>query len=102
MKVFLSPLAEHKIALLLDYLESNWSAKSRTDFLTKLSKSFNQISNQPRSYPESTEFPNLYKCVVTKQTSYFYRITAEEIEVITLIDNRQDPDEIAEELKHWR
>ncbi len=102
MSVFLSPIAERKLELLLDYLESNWSRKTRDDFLSKLIKSFNQVSNHPKSCPESQEFANLFKCIVTKQTSFYYRIKSKEIEVITITDNRQDPDKISEEIKHWR
>ena len=66
MKVFLSPLAENKIQLLLDYLEQEWSIKTREDFLSKLIKKINQISKQPKSCIKSKDFPNLYKCIVTK------------------------------------
>ncbi len=101
MKVFLSPLADRKLELLLDYLETNWSLQIREDFLVKMDKYFRQISKQPRSCPESGELPNLFKCVVTKQSSFFYRIFTNEIEIITIIDNRQDPIQIVEEIKKW-
>ena len=99
MKVFLSPLAEKKIQLLLEYLEQEWSIKTREDFLSNLIKKFEQISNHPHSCIKSNEYPNLHKCFVTKQTSFFYRIKSNEIEVITLIDNRQNPEKIGEEIK---
>ena len=102
MRVFLSPIAERKLEILLEYLESNWSRKTRDNFLERLLKSFNQISNHPKSCPESREFANLFKCTVTKQTSFYFRIKANEIEVITIVDNRQDPDKISAEIKHWR
>jgi hypothetical protein len=57
--------------------------------------SFTRISHHPESCPKSSEFPNLYKCVVTEQTSYFYRIINNDIEIITVFDNRQDPTSIA-------
>jgi plasmid stabilization system protein ParE len=102
MKVFLSPLAEKKIQFLLEYLEQEWSIKSREIFITKLLKKLDQISRQPNSCINSKEYPNLYKCIVTKQTSLFYRINSDEIEVITLIDNRQDPEKIEIEIrKHF-
>lgn len=102
MKVFLSPLAEKKIQLLLEYLEKEWSLNSREDFLSQLVKKFDLISQQPKNCIESKDFPNLYKCIVTKQTSFFYRIKSDEIEVITLVDNRQDPEKIEEEIrKHF-
>jgi plasmid stabilization system protein ParE len=71
MKVFLSPIAERKIQLLLEYLGNNWSKKVRRDFLLKLDRKIKQISNQPESCIKSKEFPNLYKCMVTHQTSLF-------------------------------
>ncbi len=74
MQVFLSPIAERKLELLLAYLESNWSRKTRDNFLEKLLKSFKQISDYPKSCPESQEFANLFKCAVSKQTSFYYRI----------------------------
>ena len=102
MRIFLSPIAERKLELLLEYLETNWSRKTRDNFLSKLLKSFKQVSNHPNSCPESLEFANLFKCIVTKQTAFYYRIKSNEIEVITITDNRQDPDKIFEEIKHWR
>ncbi len=101
MKVILSPLAEWKIEKLLEYLELEWSKKSRDKYLNTLLKSFDQISRNPKSCPESIEFPNLYKRVVTKQSSYFYRIVGERIEIIDLIDNRQNPDSIQAEIEKY-
>jgi plasmid stabilization system protein ParE len=100
MKVYLSPLAEKKTQLLLKFLETEWSTKSKDEFVSKLLNKFSQISNQPKNCPESKAFSGLYKCIVTKQTSFFfYRIKADEIEVITVTDNRQEPEIIQQEIK---
>lgn len=61
MKVDISPLAQWKIEELLDYLETEWSVKSKEKFWSLLLKAFEQITNHPRSVPESLEFPNLFK-----------------------------------------
>ena len=98
MKVYLSPLAEKKIELLLDYLEHEWSVRSKEEFVLKLIKKFNLISRHPKSCVRSENVPNLYKCIVTPQTSFYYRIKSNEIEVITLIDTRQDPKKSMEEI----
>lgn len=98
MKVFISPLAEKKIKILLVYLEQEWSVKSKEKFLAVLYRRINLISRNPKSCQSSTEFPNLYKCLVNKHSSFYYRIKEKEIEIITLIDNRQNPDKIAEEI----
>ncbi|MCP9754224.1 type II toxin-antitoxin system RelE/ParE family toxin [Lacihabitans sp. CCS-44] len=91
MKIFLSILAEAKIEDLLIFLETNWNTKVKNDFLEKLNLKMTQVSQLPQSCQQSKQFPGLYKCVVTKQTSFYYRINInkEEIEVVTFFDNRQ-------------
>lgn len=100
MEVFLSELAESKLEELSHHLLENWSYKVKMDFLAKLAVRVEQISIQPESCPKSSEFGGIYKCVVTKQTSFFYRVDfrMEEIEIITLFDNRQDPQKMERSL----
>ena len=98
MKVFLSPLAEEKLTLLLDFLVAEWSQKVRNEFLKKFKKAIQQISEHPFSCPQSKQL-NVFKCVVTKQCSFYYRIQQDEIEIITVIDNRQGPKDIEKLLK---
>jgi plasmid stabilization system protein ParE len=98
MKVYLSPVAERKIEILLEYLVSEWSIKSKETFLTKFRKSINKISIQPKSCPSSN---GVYKCVVMKQASFYYRIQKDEIEVVTVIDNRQNPKMVRKELNKY-
>lgn len=101
MEVFISELAEYKLQKLTDYLLEDWSYKVKKDFLGKLTAKIEQISLNPESCQKSTEFGGIYKCVVTKQTTFFYRVNfvKEEIEIITLFDTRQDPDKLKEHLE---
>ena len=101
MKVFLSELAENKLLKLNDFLLENWNLKVRNDFINKLTSKIEQISEQPESCPQSSEFKGLYKCVVTKQTTFYYRINFDkkEIEVITVFDTRQNPDKLKKDIK---
>ena len=101
MKVFLSELAENKLIKLNDFLLENWNLKTRNDFIKKLTSKIEQISEQPESCPQSLEFKGLYKCVVTKQTTFYYRINFDknEIEVITVFDTRQNPDKLQKDIK---
>lgn len=101
MKVFLSPLAEKKLEILLEFLEYRWSLNARNEFLDTFLKSTQQISNHPKSCIESHEFEGLFKCVITKQTSYYYRILNDEIEIITIFDNRQNSQKVRAELKKF-
>lgn len=100
MKVYLSEIAERKLLDLTDYLLRKWNLKVKNDFVDLLTSKINQISNQPESCPVSKEFAGLYKCVVTKQTTFYYRIDLklEEIEIITMFDTRQNPDKLKKDL----
>jgi plasmid stabilization system protein ParE len=98
-KVFLSPLAERKLIILLDYLTKEWGVNSKNKYLSKFKNAVNQISTHPKSCPESLEMKGLYKCVLTKQSTFYYRIKNNEIEIITFFDNRQDQSKIFKEIK---
>ena len=101
MKVFLSEHAELKLLQLNSYLLEKWNQKTRDRFISKLTEKFNQISSLPYSCPKSSKFQGLYKCVVTKQTTFYYRIvtSSNEIEVITIFDTRQNPEKLTDSLK---
>ncbi|MEL7005665.1 MAG: type II toxin-antitoxin system RelE/ParE family toxin [Bacteroidota bacterium] len=92
--VVLSASGAVKLSDLLEYLEQGWSKKVKDDFIKKLDRSVDRISKYPKSCPESKKYPGLFQCVVTKQTSLFYRVRKKEIEIITLFDTRQDPTKI--------
>jgi len=50
------------------------------------------IEQMPYGFPASQSFPGLRKCVITSQTTAFYRINedAQEIEIIAIIDSREN------------
>ena len=101
MKVYFSELAEKKLIDLCAYLLENWSLKVKNEFLTKLNDKIDQIISHPNSCPNSEEIKGLYKCVVTKQTTFYYRVNLknEEIEIISFFDTRANPDNLKKQLK---
>ncbi|MDR6968603.1 plasmid stabilization system protein ParE [Flavobacterium arsenatis] len=100
MRIFLSELAENKLLDLTDYLLRKWNLKVKNDFIDKFSNKINQISLYPESCIQSNDFDGLYKCVVTKQTTFYYRVDfiKKEIEIITIFDTRQTPDKLSQDL----
>ncbi len=100
MKVFLSHLAETKLLSLSKYILENWGLRTKENFILKLNEKIEQIARHPSSCPKSLEFKNLYKCVVTKQTTLYYRLLAaqKEIEIITVFDTRQNPSKLKKEV----
>ena len=71
MKVFLSPIAEKKIQLLLEYLEQEWSRRSREDFLFKFRKRLNHISKHPKVALNLTSFPTFINVLLPTRLLYF-------------------------------
>tara|TARA_R110000868_G_scaffold150482_8_gene373731 strand:+ start:2898 stop:3203 length:306 start_codon:yes stop_codon:yes gene_type:complete len=98
-KVKISKTAKKKLEKLFDYLLENWSLKVKSDFVKKLDKSIDLIKLQPESFPQSEKNPGLHKCVITKQTSLYYRFNSKTIFVVTLFDTRQDPKKLRKDLK---
>ncbi len=98
-EIRLSKRAMKKLDSILFYLEKEWSTKAKHDFILKLDKSFKQIKKLSDSFPESERIRGLRKCVVTKQTTVFYKHTDTSIDVITIFDNRQNPKSLKNETK---
>ena len=95
---YFSPRAKIRLENILDYLISNWSVKTKDNFLTKLDRTVSLIQTSPKLFPKA-QFENIRKAVVTKQITIFYRINKDTIEIITLFDTRQNPRKIKSEFK---
>ncbi|MBV5348516.1 type II toxin-antitoxin system RelE/ParE family toxin [bacterium] len=90
-RIRFSKSASAKLENLLVYLEIEWSMKVKENFIVKLDSSLLQIQNHPDSFPASEKINGLRKCVVTKQTTIFYKYSDQAINVVAIFDNRQDP-----------
>ncbi len=98
-EIKLSRRAVKKLDNLLIFLENEWSAKVKQDFIQRLNKSLHQIQKLPESSPESNKIKGLRKCVVTKQTTVFYKYSERTIDIVAIFDNRQDPNSLNKELE---
>lgn len=91
MQVYLSEKAKEKLEALTKYLVEEWSYKVKEDFKIKLSVKIRQIATHPESCPKSTFYEAFHRCLISKQTAFFYRVDydKDEIEIITIFDTRQ-------------
>ncbi len=101
MRVYLSKLAQTKLLELSNYILLEWNVKVRDEFINKLTRKLDQISSYPNSCPKSDVFIGLFKCVVSRQTTMYYRIheNNQEIEIITFFDSRQNPNNLQKEVE---
>jgi plasmid stabilization system protein ParE len=97
-KIFISKTAEKKLDKLFDYLIENWSEKVKNEFVTKLDSSLDLIRKQPEIFPKSQKAKDLRKCVLTKQTTLFYRFNTKQISIVTIFDTRQNPKRLNKEI----
>lgn len=90
MKIFLSPKAALQLTELLEYLEENWSVKTRDRFLSKFDRNLKVIVSMPKAFPMSEKKKGLRRSVISKQTTIFYRINGQEIEIVAIKNNRSN------------
>lgn len=98
-KIKLSKRASKKLDKLFEYLDQEWSREVKEEFIKKLEKAFNQIKSYPESCIKTDSVKGLHMLVVTKQTSVFYRFDSKNIYVVTIFDNRMDPEKLRKEIK---
>ena len=98
-KVKTSKTAQKKLEKLFEYLIQEWSEKVKSDFIIKLDKCVDLIKSNPDIFPESDKQNGLHKCVITKQTTLYYRFNSKSIFLVTIFDSRQHPNKLKEGLK---
>jgi plasmid stabilization system protein ParE len=70
-KIIFSKRASINLDKLLVYLEIKWSKRVKDNFIKKLDRALSILKDKPKSSQKSETINNLYKCVVTKQTTVF-------------------------------
>lgn len=93
-KLIWSDEALSNLKNILVYLEENWTQKEIKKFAVLLDRQLIRIQNNPSLFAESSNRSQIRKSVLTKQVSIYYRISENEIHLISLFDNRQNPEKL--------
>jgi len=88
-KIFWTPAAKESYYQILEYLNLNWSQKEINKFIIRTEEVLHLISLNPKVYPFVTT--NIYRSVLTKHNSLFYKIDKNIITILACWDNRKDP-----------
>ena len=103
LTVVLSTLAELQLLSTLAYIEKEWSKEARDNMLHLFVNYCDHIAQFPKSHPIIDKRNDIHRAVVSRHMSLYYQINDEQIiEIILIIDNRQDPDKIATLMKKFR
>ena len=91
LKVEYAPEAEETLILVYEFILGNFGKRSAESFLAKAEKIIKLIAELPHMYKASPFDENVRIGLITKQTSVFYRVTQEKLELLFFWDNRQEP-----------
>lgn len=91
LKVRYSLRARHEEIELLEYVVNKFGKSKAKEIYDKIEKVLKEISIKPEMCRVSGKRKNLRKCVLSKQTSIYYRIYEEYIDVVSFRANRKNP-----------
>ena len=96
--IIFSKNAEKSLFELFEYLETKWSKTIKNKFISNLDKVIYLIQSDPEIFPKS-ELNNRYrKCILSKQTTIYYKFNTKRVDIITFFDTRQDPNKIKKDI----
>jgi plasmid stabilization system protein ParE len=90
-QVIWSPLAENDFSSILQYLQDNWESKVVSMFIDVADEVINQIIINPKQFPVIKKKEKIRKCVITKHNTLYYRERKDQIDILRIFDNRQNP-----------
>lgn len=88
--VIWAPLAKDEFIEVLRYLETSFGSEVAADCVIRVDEVVDKIAIYPRMYPAFGPFA-LRKAVVHSHLSIFYRFENEQVDILKVWDNRQDP-----------
>jgi plasmid stabilization system protein ParE len=93
-KLIWSEEALENLKGIIEYLEKNWTTREIRKFAQLLDKNLNLIKVNPQTFPKSDHSIDFRRAVISKQVSIFYQIENQVVHVISVFDNRQNPNRL--------
>lgn len=80
---------------LIEYVFNNFGIAVAAKVDTYFEQVVNQISINPLLYPCSEKKKNIRRCVISFQTTLYYRFDGEHVELISFRGNKMNPKSLA-------
>lgn len=87
--IYWTPNALRELKETIDYLERKFSEKELNKLALEIEYIVNLILNNPYLFQKS-EFINIYKVVILRLNTMYYRINGDTIEIISFFSNRKN------------
>ena len=89
-QIIWSPQADDSFDAIIEYLNTKWSFKEVEKFIRDVLDITKHISAFPQMFPEFNE-RKIRKALINPNISMFYKVSNEQIELLTLWNNKQNP-----------
>ncbi|MEO9796885.1 MAG: type II toxin-antitoxin system RelE/ParE family toxin [Crocinitomicaceae bacterium] len=89
-EIIWSPLAESQYIKIKDYLLRKFTQKEVNKLNNLLDQFHEIILKFPELYPQTEFRNNLFRAVLSRQVSVFYRIEKKTVQIVAIYDNRQN------------
>lgn len=90
-KILWTDFALKELENTVEYLKENWTEKELHNLASKLEETLSIIAQNPKLFPESDIKKDVYRVVVLKYNTLYYRLIRDQIEIISFFSNRQNP-----------
>lgn len=97
-RIVFSGRSKFQLEQLLEYLEIRFSLSTRDKFIMNFYKIIDIIRLNPDTFPLSNR-NKLRRCVISKQTTLYYKYNAQEVRLLSIFDTRQNPNKIKKDIK---
>jgi plasmid stabilization system protein ParE len=94
-----SDRAENKFREIIKRIVKEFGSNAAEKFIAKVEQSIAALVEMPEAFPKTSARKNVRRCVISKQTTAFYFVTKDTVEIVTLFHTRQSPKKLKKELK---
>lgn len=79
---------------IIQYVSDNFGIVKAIEVDSHFEGIIKQISSNPEMYPTSLKYSEIRRCVLSRQTSLYYRFTGEYVELISFRANMMESDSL--------
>ncbi len=83
--------ASDEYDMLFQYLMNEWGDQIALSVLFQIQQKINHLLESPELFPIFIKRKKIRRCVASPQTSIYYKVKGHNVEIVALIDNRQNP-----------
>jgi len=76
---------------LIYYLSNHWSEDIALRVMVEIDQTVLHIQASPEHFPFYSKRKKIKRCVASPQTSIYFKVYNDKLEILTIFDNRQNP-----------